>query len=97
MVKKLTEWNPIGGRPKGRPKRRWTEHVLEDLGIMKIKNSKQKAMNREAWNKLVEKAKPTPGCKATGRRRRRRRRSTSEASVNSRLQGATTQKTAIFN
>jgi hypothetical protein len=28
-----------------------------DLRIMKIKNWKQKAINREAWNKLVEKAK----------------------------------------
>jgi hypothetical protein len=47
------------------------EDVFEDLRIMKIKIWKQKAINREAWNKLVEKAKPTPGCKATGRRRRR--------------------------
>jgi hypothetical protein len=57
MVKKLTEWSPIGRRPKGRTKRRWTEDLLGDLGIMKIKNRKQKAINREAWNKLAEKAK----------------------------------------
>jgi hypothetical protein len=61
MVKKLTEWNPTGRRRKGRPKRRWMEDVLEDLRIMKIKNWKQKAIKREAWNKLVEKAKTHTG------------------------------------
>jgi hypothetical protein len=35
--------------------------VLEDLRIMKIKNWKQKAIIREAWNKLVEKAKTHTG------------------------------------
>jgi hypothetical protein len=48
MVKILTEWNPTGRRSKGRPKRRWTEDVLQDLRTMKIKNWKQKAINREA-------------------------------------------------
>jgi hypothetical protein len=57
MVKKLTEWNPIGRRPKGRLKIRWMEDMLEDLRIMEIKNWKQKAINREDWNKLVEKAR----------------------------------------
>jgi hypothetical protein len=61
MVKKLTEWNPIGRRQKGRLKRRWMEDVLEDLRIMKIKNWKQKDINRVAWNKLVEKAKTHTG------------------------------------
>jgi hypothetical protein len=61
MVKKLAEWNPTGRRLKGRPKRRWMEDVLEDLLIMKTKNWKQKVVNREAWNKLVEKAKTHTG------------------------------------
>jgi hypothetical protein len=30
MVKKLTEWNPTGSRPKGRQKRRWMEDELDD-------------------------------------------------------------------
>jgi hypothetical protein len=61
MVKNSTEWSPIGRRPKGRTKIRWMEDVSEDLRIMKIKNWKQKAINREAWNKLVEKAKTHTG------------------------------------
>jgi hypothetical protein len=42
MQEKLTEWNPIGRRLKGRPKRRWMEDVLEDLRIMKIKIGNRK-------------------------------------------------------
>jgi hypothetical protein len=37
-VRKITEWNPIGKRSKGRPKNRWKCEVLDDLKELKVKN-----------------------------------------------------------
>ena len=37
---------------------------LKDMEVFKVKNWKELTRNRKEWNKLVEKAKPTPGCGA---------------------------------
>jgi hypothetical protein len=37
-AKKLFKWNPSTKRPKGRPKNRWKDNILQDLIHMKIKN-----------------------------------------------------------
>jgi hypothetical protein len=42
MIKKLTEWNPIGRRPKGRTKRRW----MEDVG--RLTNYENKKLETES-------------------------------------------------
>ena len=34
-VRKITEWNPIGMRYKGRPRSRWKDEVLSDLKELK--------------------------------------------------------------
>jgi hypothetical protein len=36
----------MGTRPVGRPRQRWQEDVMEDLGKMKIKNWKETARDR---------------------------------------------------
>jgi len=37
-AKKIFKWNPLTTRPRGRPKHRWEDNILQDLGQMKIKN-----------------------------------------------------------
>jgi len=56
-AKKILKWNPLTTRPKGRPKYRWEENIIEDLGQMKIKNWITCAQDRAKWNAVVEKAK----------------------------------------
>ena len=36
LVKRITDWNPIGIRTKGRPKNRWKKEVVNYL--KKLKN-----------------------------------------------------------
>jgi hypothetical protein len=38
-TKKITRWKPLSSRPKGQPKKKWEEDVLQDQ-IMKIKSWK---------------------------------------------------------
>ena len=35
--KKIFKWNPLTTRPRGRPKYRWEDNIIQDLGQMKIK------------------------------------------------------------
>jgi hypothetical protein len=65
-VRKITEWNPIGMRSKGRPRDRWKDEVVNDLKKLKVKNWTEKhGMN---W---CRRPKPTKGCSFSGIRRRR--------------------------
>jgi hypothetical protein len=36
LVTKITDWNPIGLRAKGRPKNRWRDKVINDLNKLKM-------------------------------------------------------------
>jgi hypothetical protein len=38
LVKKISDWNPIGVRTKGRPKNRWRDEVINDLKKLKLRN-----------------------------------------------------------
>ena len=33
-AKKIIKWNPLNTRPRGRPKYRWEDNIIEDLGQM---------------------------------------------------------------
>jgi len=35
-AKKILKWNPLTTRPRGRPKYRWEDNIIQDLGQMKI-------------------------------------------------------------
>jgi hypothetical protein len=37
-TEKIFKWNPLTMRPRGRPKYRWEDNIIQDLGQMKIKN-----------------------------------------------------------
>jgi hypothetical protein len=61
MVEKLTNWEPFGKRPAGRPKNRWIDGFLKHMQVLKVKNWKEFIGNRKEWNNLIEKAKTDPG------------------------------------
>jgi hypothetical protein len=56
-VKKLFKCNPLTKRPKGRPKNRWADNIIQDLSHMKIKNWITYVQDRVKWKEIVEKAK----------------------------------------
>jgi hypothetical protein len=61
IAQKIKRWKPMSKRPKGRPKTRWEDDVLEDIKSIKISNWKKVAQNRESWNKVVEQARTLYG------------------------------------
>ncbi|XP_071039850.1 uncharacterized protein [Parasteatoda tepidariorum] len=52
---------PIGSRPRGRPKLRWADCVERDFSVLKVSNWKTTIRRRQALRKLLEKARPHPG------------------------------------
>jgi len=70
MVWRIFEWSPTGNRSRGRPRYRWREKVLKDMGVLGVKNGTTVVMDRSAWYDMVEKSKTHGGVK-DGRRRRR--------------------------
>jgi hypothetical protein len=56
-AKKIFKWNPLTMRPRGRPKYRWEDNIIQDLGQMKIKNWITCVQDRAKWKDVVEKAK----------------------------------------
>jgi len=55
-TRKIFKWNPLTTRPRGRPKCRW-EDIILDLGHMKIKNWLACVQDRTKWKVVVEKTK----------------------------------------
>jgi len=51
-VKKCSEYEVEGPRPRGRPKRTWREVVKEDCLARKL--NKEDAMDRSKWRKLIK-------------------------------------------
>ena len=56
-AKKIFKWNPLTTRPRGRPKHRWEDNIIQDLGQMKIKNWIACVQNTAKWKVIIEKAK----------------------------------------
>ncbi|GFT37778.1 hypothetical protein TNCV_4128561 [Trichonephila clavipes] len=55
--KKIFLAKPMGNRLQGRPPLRWIDSVEKDLHILKVKNWKTIGKSRDAWRKLLEKAR----------------------------------------
>ena len=47
LVKKITEWDPIGVRTKGQPQNRWRDEVINDLKKLKLRNLIQLIRDRK--------------------------------------------------
>ena len=54
-VKKCMECEVEGPRPKGRPKKTWTEVVETDCQARKL--NREDAINRSKWRKLIKDAR----------------------------------------
>jgi hypothetical protein len=52
---------PGGRRPRGRPKLRWEDGVVEDVARLGCRNWKVVPLNREGWRKLLKEAETHPG------------------------------------
>jgi len=55
-AKKIFKWNPLTTRPRGRPKHRWEDNIIEELGQMKVKNWITCVQDRAKWKDVVKKA-----------------------------------------
>jgi hypothetical protein len=53
---KIFKWNPLTARPRGRPKYRWEDNIIQDLGQMTIKNWLTCVQNRAKWKDVVQTA-----------------------------------------
>lgn len=60
-IKRILNWTPLGTRPRGRPRKRWKDDVLEDIKVLRVQNWKTKARSRAAWNKIVQQARAHTG------------------------------------
>jgi len=56
-TKTIFERNLLTTIPKGRPKYRWEDNIIQDVGQMKIKNWLTCVQDRAKWKDVVEKAK----------------------------------------
>jgi len=56
-TKTIIKWNHLAMRPRGRPKYRWKDNIIQDVGQMKIKNWLTCVQDRAKWKDAVEKAK----------------------------------------
>jgi hypothetical protein len=48
-------------RVRGKPKLRWFDDIREDLRILKVKDRRSTAMDRDAWRLLVQETKALKG------------------------------------
>ena len=56
-TKNIFKWKTLTTRPRGRPKYRWEDNIIQDLGQMKIKNLLTCVQDRAKWKGVVEEAK----------------------------------------
>jgi hypothetical protein len=59
--KRILESKPIGRRIRGRPRKRWIEHIEDDIQIMGIRGWRKLCKERAEWKRITEKAKTHSG------------------------------------
>jgi len=55
--KKVLEWEPIGTRIRGRPRKRCIVDIEEVMQIIRIKGRRKQCMERAEWKRITGKAK----------------------------------------
>jgi len=61
IAKKILEWEPVGARIRGRPRKRWIVDIEEDMQIIGIKGWRKQCKERAEWKRIIEKAKTHRG------------------------------------
>jgi hypothetical protein len=59
--KRILEWKPTGVKIRGRPRRRWTADIEEDMQIMGIRWWRNQSKERAEEKRITEKAKTHSG------------------------------------
>jgi hypothetical protein len=59
--KRILQWKPIGTRTRGRPRKRWTAGIEDDLQIMGVRRWRKQCEERAEWKKITEKFKTHSG------------------------------------
>jgi hypothetical protein len=57
----ILEWEPLRSLWTERPRIGWLGDVCDGMKVMNVKNWEELALQRKAWNDLVEKAKTHKG------------------------------------
>lgn len=56
-IKKIYDWTPAEGRPRGRPKTRWRDQVLADIRSLEVENWRKLVKDRKTWKEMISKMK----------------------------------------
>jgi hypothetical protein len=59
--KRILEWKPIGTGIRGRPRKRGTVDIAEDIQIMGVRRWSKQCEERVEWKRIIEKAKTHSG------------------------------------
>jgi len=70
--KRILQWEPIGTRTRGRPRKRWIADIEEDLQIMGVRRWRNNVKKEQNGRKSLRRLKPTVGCNASKRRRKKK-------------------------
>jgi hypothetical protein len=61
MPKRMLTGRLHSRRKKGRPRKRWIDSVIADLGVMGVREWRSKAVDRESWRGVIQAAKAHHG------------------------------------
>jgi len=53
MLKRILDWNPMGRRIRGRPRKRWIEDVEEDNQTMGIRGWRKMSKEMTEWKRIT--------------------------------------------
>jgi len=52
-VHEITRWKPDKKRPRGRPRQRWIDRVMEDLKLLEIRDGVKLTKEKKVWRDVV--------------------------------------------
>ena len=59
--KRILKWKLIGKRIRGRPRKRWTVDIEEDMQIMGIRRWRKQCEEIAEWKRIIEKPETRSG------------------------------------
>jgi hypothetical protein len=58
---RILEWKPTGRRIRGRPRKRWTEDIEDNIQIMGVRGWRKFCKEKAEWKRITEKTKTHSG------------------------------------